>query len=130
VAKSGRQFTLVYRLDDCASPFMPVDVRTWEAATFFEYQSLVSEFQTRERPRHPMPIADRVRRELALGFSRQADVCNRLDMSSAHLRRKLTLEETCFRDIVDEHRRYHFERLSAATYSLEMIAEHVGELST
>jgi AraC-like DNA-binding protein len=126
VAKGGRHFTLAYDVDDCAAPFLPVDIRPWEAETFLEYLRLVSNFQTRERPRQPMPIADRVRRELSSGFRRQADVCTRLNMSPAHLRRKLTLEGTCFRDIVDEHRRQYFERLSAASGSLEMIAESVG----
>lgn len=126
VTRDARYFTLAYGQDQCARPFLPVDIRTLEAETFLQYLRLVSDFQTRERPRQPMRVADRVRRELSSGFTRQADVCIRLNMSPAHLRRKLTLEGTCFRDIVDEHRQQYFERLSATSGSLEMIAESVG----
>ncbi|MFZ4072082.1 MAG: AraC family transcriptional regulator ligand-binding domain-containing protein [Caulobacterales bacterium] len=126
VMRATNVFTITYGLSDCSTPFLPIDLRPWEAETFLEYERLVSQFLNPTRPDHGRSLADRIRPELAAGRLRQAEVCTRLGISPAHLRRRLAEEGTSFRELVDGHRRQYFELLAASPQSLDLVAENLG----
>jgi len=126
ITTSAPQLALTYRARDCAGAFAQGDIRSWEAEVYSTYCTIVDEYAAVVNNPPGRLLADRVRQSLRDGHTLQSDICTRLNCSPASLRRKLAREGFTFRQLLDEHRRQHFERLTAGETTMEQVAASIG----
>jgi len=128
VQRHSGSISIVYHAADAARPFAMRDFDRWREALLVEYQRMVDVVSNAARHREAPGdrLAASVRSALISGARGQAAVARGLGVSVATLRRRLTEQQTSFRQILLELRRETAETLLLGDKSIDEIAAELG----
>ncbi|OJU21784.1 MULTISPECIES: helix-turn-helix domain-containing protein [unclassified Sphingomonas] len=129
MTRRGTGVTLYYPLDYAGIEILPVKYESWgaqEVPEFLRMMQEAAEARSATDGATAAPVAEQAAELIRQGVVTEAGVAQRMEISAASLRRRLTDAGTSFRQLLSDTRREAVQRLLATDKSLEAIAEEVG----
>lgn len=129
MTRRGTGVTLYYPLDYAGIEILPVKYESWgaqEVPEFLRMMQEAAEARSATDGAAAAPVAEQAAELIRQGVVTEAGVAQRMEISAASLRRRLTDAGTSFRQLLSDTRREAVQRLLATDKSLEAIAEEVG----
>lgn len=129
MTRRGTGVTLYYPLDYAGIAILPVKYESWgaqEVPEFLRMMQEAAEARGASNGTAAAPVAEQAAELIRQGVVTEAGVAQRMEISAASLRRRLTDAGTSFRQLLSDTRREAVQRLLATDKSLEAIAEEVG----
>lgn len=129
IKRGGTGVTLYYPLDYAEIGILSVKYESWgaqEVPEFLKMMQEAAEARSDTNGGGASPAAEQASDLIRQGVVTEAGVAERMEISAASLRRRLTDAGTSFRQLLSDIRREAVQRLLATDKSLEAIAEEVG----